>query len=158
MNDQEVVKKLYEWGEKINLAMIEMEMIFLEHMGVTKFHYDEVEEWKTALPPHILLSAERVLNYCKMKYKLAKLKIRWIERTFDEPGDFAFDLPIMGQARSENDLLINPHVEYAQVARTVAHEAFHAFRLKQGIAEDEEGTAEQAVEDILRETEELRQD
>lgn len=149
------LNKIYRYAEKINLMEVEEDKILSEYGHGVKFHYEEIKKDETILPPGVMAAVERVLNYCRMKYRLPKLKIRWIRRTIKRPFDFTFDFPVMGQARSENEILVNPFTEFIQVPRTIAHEAFHAFRMKEGITEREEATAEQVVDDILSEIEEL---
>lgn len=123
-----------------------------------KFRYNKVDEKDVLLPSHILRRANKVLDYCKARFKIPGLKIEWVEPTKRyDPDTLEFDFPIAGKAESSREILVNAWLPFKEVALTVAHEAFHAYGLKAG-KDVGESQAERAAQSILDDLEKLEDD
>jgi len=123
-----------------------------------KFRYSRIDEDDVVLPSHVMIRANKILDYCKARFKLPRLKITWIESTERyDPDTLEFDFPIAGRAESSREILINSTIPLKEIALTVAHEAFHAYGLKNRKDVDE-SQAERAAQNILDDLEKLEDD
>lgn len=123
-----------------------------------KFRYEKIPDDEVILPSEISIKADKVLNYCRAKFKLPRLRIQWIEiKTRQDPGDIISDFPIAGRTESSTLLLINAGILPKEIPLTIAHESHHAFMIKNGRYYDEswETTAESTAYKIIEEMESL---